>query len=155
NTALAFAQMGDKTLLIDADLRRPRCHTVLDIPNDAGLSEVLTGRRKPEEVVRATRIEGLACITAGAPQENPSALLGSKKMTELLAYLRKFYDCILVDSAPIMQISDTLMLATMTDGVLLVAGPATPKPVLRTVCSRLAMVRANLLGVVLNRLDIK
>jgi Mrp family chromosome partitioning ATPase len=76
-------------------------------------------------------------------------------MTELLAYLRKFYDCILIDSAPIMQISDTLMMATMVDGVLLVAGPATPKPVLRTVCSRLAMVRANLLGVVLNRLDIK
>jgi polysaccharide biosynthesis transport protein len=155
NSALAFAQMGDKVLLIDADLRRARCHTVLDIPNNAGLSEVLTGRRKPEEVVRSTRIEGLACITAGSPHENPGALLGSKKMADLLAYLRNFYDCILIDSAPVMQISDTLLLATMVDGVLLVAGPATPKRVLRTVCSRLDMVRANLLGVVLNRLDIQ
>jgi succinoglycan biosynthesis transport protein ExoP len=155
NSALAFAQMGDKVLLIDADLRRARCHTVLDIPNDAGLSEILTGRRKPEEVVRSTRIERMACITAGSPQENPGALLGAKKMADLLAYLRNFYDCILIDSAPVMQISDTLLLATIVDGVLLVAGPATPKRVLQTVCSRLSMVRANLLGVVLNRLDIK
>jgi succinoglycan biosynthesis transport protein ExoP len=155
NTALAFAQMGDKVLLIDADLRRSRCHSVLDIPNNAGLSEILTGRRKPEEVVRSTGIAGLACITAGAPQENPGALLGSKKMADLLAYLGTFYDCILIDSAPVMQISDTLLLATMVDGVLLVAGPATPKPVLRTVCSRLHMVRAKILGVVLNRFDIK
>ncbi len=155
NSALAFAQMGDKVLLIDADLRRARCHTVLDIPNDAGLSDVLTGRCKPEEVVRSTRIEGLACITSGSPQANPGALLGSKKMADLLKYLRNFYDCILIDSAPIMQISDTLLLATMADGVLLVVGPATPKRVLRTVCSRLNMVRAKLLGVVLNRFDIK
>ncbi|MBV8358914.1 MAG: polysaccharide biosynthesis tyrosine autokinase [Deltaproteobacteria bacterium] len=155
NSALAFAQMGDKVLLIDADLRRSRCHSVLDIPNDAGLSEVLTGRRKPEDVVRSTGIEGLACITAGAPHANPGALLGSKKMADLLAYLRTFYDSILIDSAPVMQISDTLLLATMVDGVLLVAGPATPRRVLQTVCSRLHMVRAKLLGVVLNRLDIK
>ena len=155
NSALAFAQMGDKVLLIDADLRRSRCHSVLDIPNDAGLSEVLTGRRKPEEVVRSTGIEGLACITAGSPHANPGALLGSKKMADLLAYLRTFYDSILIDSAPVMQISDTLLLATMVDGVLLVAGPATPKRVLQTVCARLHMVRAKLLGVVLNRLDIK
>jgi len=155
NSALAFAQMGDRVLLIDADLRRSRCHSVLDIHNEAGLSEVLTGRRKPEEVVRSTGIEGLACITAGSLHANPGALLGSKKMADLLAYLKTFYDSILIDSAPVMQISDTLLLATMVDGVLLVAGPATPKRVLRTVCSRLYMVRAKLLGVVLNRLDIK
>jgi capsular exopolysaccharide synthesis family protein len=155
NSALAFAQMGDKVLLIDADLRRARCHTVLDIPNDAGLSEVLRGRCKAEEVVRSTGIEGLACMTAGVPNSNPGALLGSKRMADLLAYLRTFYDCILIDSAPIMQISDTLLLATMVDGVLLVAGPTTPKQVLRTVCSRLQMVRAKVLGIVLNRLDIK
>jgi len=155
NSALAFAQMGDNVLLIDADLRRSRCHTVLDIPNDAGLTEILSRRRKPEEVVRSTGIEGLACITAGSPHANPGALLGSKKMADLLEYLRGFYDCILIDSAPVMQISDTMLLATMVDGVLLVAGPTTPKQVLRTVCSRLHLVRANLLGIVLNRLDIK
>jgi capsular exopolysaccharide synthesis family protein len=155
NTALAFSQMGDNVLLIDADLRRSRCHTMLDIPNDAGLSEILTGRQKAEEVARSTGIEGLTCITAGAPHANPGALLGSKKMANLLTYLSTFYDCILIDSAPIMQISDTLLLATMVDGVLLVAGPATPKKVLRAVCSRLFMVRAKPLGVVLNRLDIK
>jgi polysaccharide biosynthesis transport protein len=155
NSALAFAQMGDKVLLIDADLRRSRCHTLLDIPNDAGLSDILIGRRKAEEVVRSTGIEGLGCITAGSPSHNPGALLGSKKMTDLLAYLRTFYDYILIDSAPIVQISDTLLLATMVDGVLLVAGPTTPKQVLRTVCSRLNIVRARTLGIVLNRQDIK
>jgi capsular exopolysaccharide synthesis family protein len=155
NTALAFAQMGDRVLLIDADLRRARCHSVLGIPNDAGLGEVLDGRRKAEEVVRSTKVEGLACLTAGSASSNPGALLGSKKMKDLLVYLRAFYDCILVDSAPVMQISDTLLLATMVDGVLLVAGPTTPKQVLQTVCSRLDMVRAKTLGVVLNRLDIK
>jgi capsular exopolysaccharide synthesis family protein len=155
NSALAFAQMGDKVLLIDADLRRARCHSVLDIPNDAGLAEILSGQRKPEEVVRSTGIEGLACLTAGAAPQNPGALLGSKRMADLLVYLRNFYDCILIDSAPLMQISDTLLLSTMVDGVLLVAGPVTPKQVLRTVSSRLRMVRANILGVVLNRVDIK
>ena len=65
NSALAFAQMGDNVLLIDADLRRSRCHSVLDIPSGAGLSEILMGQRKPEEVVRSTGIEGLACINFG------------------------------------------------------------------------------------------
>ncbi len=155
NSALAFAQMGDRVLLIDADLRRGRCHTVLDVPNDAGLSEVLSGRRRAEDVVRSTQISGLACITAGGRDPNPGALLGSKKMADLLAYLRDFYDCILIDSAPLMQISDTLLLATMVDGVLLVAGPETPQRIVRTACSRLHLVSAKIIGVVFNRLDIK
>jgi succinoglycan biosynthesis transport protein ExoP len=155
NSALAFAQMGDRVLLVDADLRCGRCHTVLDLPNHAGLSDALNGRRKLEDVVRSTKIEGLACITTGSPDANPGALLGSKKMADLLAYLRGFYDCILIDSGPLMQISDTLLLATMVDGVLLVAGPETPQRIIRTACSRLHMVSARVIGVVLNRLDIR
>jgi polysaccharide biosynthesis transport protein len=155
NTALAFAQMGDNVLLIDADLRRARCHSLLDIDNGAGLSEILAGRCKPEEVIRRTPITGLACITAGATHPNPGALLGSKRMADLLSHLGTSYGCILIDSAPVMQISDTLLLASMADGVLLVVGSATPKQVVRTVSSRLYLVGAKVLGVVLNRLDIQ
>jgi polysaccharide biosynthesis transport protein len=154
NTAIAFAQMGEKVLLIDADLRRPRCHEVLELPKHVGLTEILIGDRSAEEFVRPTAIHGLCCITAGLTPPNPGALLSSKRMATILSDLKKNYDCIVLDSAPLIPVTDTLHLASVVDGVLLVACPQTAKEDLRNVCSRLFNIRANILGVVLNRFPI-
>lgn len=154
NTATAFAQMGEKVLLIDADLRRPQCHKLLQLAEYVGLTEILTGNRTVEDVVRPTSIDRLFCVTAGSMRPNPGALLGSKRMAELLSELRQNYDCIVVDSAPVIPVTDTLHLANVVDGVLLVAGPRTAKEDVRKVCSRLFQVRATILGVILNRFPV-
>jgi polysaccharide biosynthesis transport protein len=154
NTAVAFAQMGEKVLLIDADLRRSRCHEVLQLAKHVGLTEILIGDRNPEEFVRPTAVHGLYCITAGSTPPNPGVLLSSKRMASILAELAESYDCIVVDSAPLIPLTDTLHLVTVVDGVLLVAGPRTAKEDLRGVCSRLFQIRVNILGVVLNRFPV-
>jgi capsular exopolysaccharide synthesis family protein len=154
NTASAFAQMGENVLLIDADLRRPRCHQVLQVTQGAGLTEILTGNRTLEDVVCSTGIDRLSLITAGSLPPNPGELLGSKKMTALISDLKQRYDCVLIDSAPIIPVTDSLLLASKVDGVVLVAGPRTSREDLRTVCSRLFQLRAKILGVVLNRFPV-
>ncbi len=154
NTAIAFAQMGSKVLVIDGDLRSSRCHELLEIANPYGLTELLTGRRRLDEVTRPTLVEGLACITAGSRPPNPGMLLGSSTMTDLLSVLKDRYDCILIDSAPIIPVTDTLHLMTMVDSVVLVIGPGIPRQRVRQVCARLAQIHAPLLGIVQNRVDI-
>ena len=154
NTAIAFAQMSGRVLLIDADLRSSRCHKLLGMSNDEGLSECLMGRVRLDEVIRPTSIDGLACVTSGSTTLNPGLLLGSSKMTDLLVRLKESYDCILIDSAPVMPVTDTLHLMTMVDGVVLVVGPRISKQRVRRVCSRLNQIHAPLLGIVQNQVDI-
>jgi capsular exopolysaccharide synthesis family protein len=96
----------------------------------------------------------LSLITAGSLPPNPGELLGSKKMTALISDLKQRYDCVLIDSAPIIPVTDSLLLASKVDGVVLVAGPRTSREDLRTVCSRLFQLRAKILGVVLNRFPV-
>jgi capsular exopolysaccharide synthesis family protein len=154
NTAIAFAQMGSRVLLIDADLRNSRCHKLLAMANHEGLTEILTGQRRLDELIRPTSIDGLGCITAGSTPPNPGRLLGSQIMKDLLLHMKGSYDCILIDSAPVMPVADTLHMMTMVDCVLLVVGPHIPKQRVRAVCSRLNQIHAPLLGVVLNQVDI-
>jgi polysaccharide biosynthesis transport protein len=154
NTAIAFAQMGSRVLLVDGDLRNPRCHTLLALPNHEGLAEILTGQRPASHVIRETGIDTLACLTSGSAPPNPGRLLGSHTMSDLLLDLKGSYDCIIIDSAPVMPVTDTLHLVNMVDGVLLVVGPHIPKRRVRHVCSRLNQMHAPLLGIVQNQVDI-
>lgn len=154
NTAIAFAQMGNKVLLIDADLRSSRCHKVLEIENPDGLTDILTGRRRFDEVVQPTPIAGLDCITAGSRAPNPGFLLGSSAMIELLSVLRETYDFVLIDSAPVMAVTDALHLVSIVDGVVLVVGPDVSRQTVKLVCARLSYLHAPLLGIVQNRVDI-
>lgn len=154
NTAIAFAQMGSKVLLIDADLRNSRCHKLLAVTNHEGLTEILTGQRRLDELTCPTSVDGLACITAGSTPPNPGKLLGSQTMADLLTQMKGRYDCILIDTAPVMPVTDALHLMAMVDGVLLVVGPHISKQRVRQVCSRLYQMHAPLIGVVQNEVDI-
>jgi polysaccharide biosynthesis transport protein len=155
HVASAFAQTGARTLLIDADLRRAQCHETLSLENQVGLSEVLVGQLEAEEAVRHLADRKLYLLSAGSQVPNPAELLTSSRMLEVLTSLSEEYQYIFIDSAPLMYASDTIGIATMVDGVVLVAGFDTPKQDVKRAAERLSLVGANILGVVLNRVDIR
>ncbi len=152
NVAAAFAQTGGRVLLVDGDLRKPRCHEVLGIANHSGLSDVLTGQKQLEDVIHQPTA-GFFFLSAGSDCPNPAALLGSATMRELLARLCEQYDRVVVDAPPVMPVSDAATLSTMADGVLMIVGAPTPKRVVRQACAKLHYVGAKIFGVVLNRVD--
>ncbi|MBV8056100.1 MAG: polysaccharide biosynthesis tyrosine autokinase [Deltaproteobacteria bacterium] len=153
NSAIVFAHMLDRVLLIDADLRQPRCHKILKRGEQPGLTEVLTGSKKLEAAIQPTAVNGLYLLTAGALPPNPTELLGSKKMAEILASAASSYQHVLIDSAPLLPVSDSVILSTLVDGVVLVVGAQTAKSLVRGGCSRLAQVGAKILGIVLNNVN--
>jgi succinoglycan biosynthesis transport protein ExoP len=153
NTAIAFAGMLDRILLIDADLRRPRCHEVLNCEANPGLTEVLTGLCELKDAIQPTAVKGLFLLGAGANPPNPSELLGSRKMREVLAAVGSVYDHVLIDSPPVLPVSDTVVLSTMVDGIVVVASAKTGKKLVRDACYRILHVGAKMLGVVLNNVD--
>jgi capsular exopolysaccharide synthesis family protein len=154
NTAIVFAQMGVRVLVIDGDLRRPRCHKILGIENTIGLTECLAGQIAPERIVQPTKVDKLFAITSGALPPNPAELLGSNKMLETINGLRDQFEFIFIDSSPLLAVSDAILMATMVDGVLLVVdGQKTPKQDVRNARLRLNNARTKLLGVLLNRIN--
>jgi capsular exopolysaccharide synthesis family protein len=153
NTAIAFARMVDRVLLIDADLRRARCHELLNREPNPGLTEVLTGQCELIDAIQPTAVKGLFLLSAGANPPNPSELLGSKKMREVLATAELAYGHVMIDSAPILPVSDTLVLSTFVDGVVVVAGSQTARKLVRDACYRMFHISAKILGVVLNNVD--
>ena len=152
NTAASFAQLGRRTLLIDADLRRGRMHELLDLENGVGLTQLLVGQAELPECIHPSRIPGLSLISAGAVPPNPADLLNSAKMHEVLTQLQAEYDHIMIDSPPFI-VSDSLALSTIVDGTLVIVGPETPKRLVRDLCAQLRYVGAKILGVVMNRAD--
>ena len=154
NTAVIFAQMGLRAVIIDADLRRPRCHKVLGVRNWAGLTEVLAGQREVQEVLKSTATENLFLLPSGAVPPNPAELVGSRKMQELMSNLLQQFDCVIVDTPPVLPVSDALLLTRLVEGVVLVVnGQKTPRHLVKEARSRLLYARAKILGVVLNRVD--
>jgi capsular exopolysaccharide synthesis family protein len=155
NVAASLAQMDLSVLIIDADLRRPRCHRIFKLKNDIGLTEVLTGMSDPDMVIVKTAMPQLDILKAGSRPPNPAELLGSRMMRETLNYLRGKYQFVVIDSPPIMLVSDALSLSTMVDGTLVVVNSSqTAKNLVRMTCSRLDFVGAKILGVALNMVDL-
>jgi|GEM_PF-3064777 len=154
NIALTLAQSGAKVLLVDADLRRPRAHRVFHIPASPGLSEYLTDD-KPTNVIRRTELSTLHIMTAGMRSSKPAELLGSAKMDGFLVSVRNRYDHIVLDAPPVLGIADSVILGTKADGVLLiVSANQLRKDAIRESVKRLRMVRAPIVGAVMNRVDI-
>ena len=156
NTAVLFAHTGAKVLLIDADLRRPRCHRVFSMDKEPGLTEVLTGGRAVFEMIRPTQVEGLSILTSGSLPPNPTELLGSEKMKKILAELAASFDFIVLDSPPVLPVSDSVLLSTIVDGVVVVVNSAkTAKQQIRVACARLKYARSKIFGIVLNKVNLQ
>jgi succinoglycan biosynthesis transport protein ExoP len=153
NCALMFAQLDERVLLIDADLRRPHCHEILGRDSHPGLTEVLVGLQELDKAIQSTSSKGLFFLSAGVTPPNPSELLGSHKMRGILAAAASSFDHVLIDSPPILPVSDSVVLSTLVDGVVMVVSAQTAKDLVRDACSRLIYVGSKMLGVVLNNVD--
>lgn len=154
NLAVSLAQRNAKVVLVDADLRDPSVQTLLRLTGVVGLGHFLTGEHPLDGLVVSTAIPSLYCIPAGAAVENPAELLANGRMKELLAWLRRYYDYVVLDVPPLLSFADATLLSVLVDGVLLVArsGVATPASLRR---SREMLERANapVLGLVLNGVE--
>lgn len=147
NVAVTWAQAGKKVLLIDADLRRPTVHATFRKLNLDGVTTVLTGKTKPDEVVEETFVNNLSIISSGPVPPNPSELLNSKRMGDLLDWARQNFDIIVLDAPPVLAVSDVQVLVPKTDGVIVVANIGkTLKGDLRRTVEVLKLAKAKILG---------
>lgn len=155
NLAAAFAQNGKKVLLIDCDLRKGRQHNIFHIEGNDGLSNLLISDiNKCSNYFYETKINKLYVMPRGIIPPNPSELLNSKKNESLINVLKKFFDVIILDGAPISGLSDSIILSTYVDKVLLVtAVDHTPKSELKNTVKALQTVNASLMGCVANNVD--
>ncbi len=157
NLATSFAQTGKKVLIIDCDLRKGRQHKIFKVTSRYGLSNLLISNiNSYMEYVVPTKIENLSIIPRGVFPPNPSELLNSKKMIALLDELKKHFDIIILDGAPLLGISDSLILSSLVDKVLLVGSFGhTPKTELKNVKRSLESVGADIAGCVINNASAK
>ncbi len=156
NLGVAMAMVGKRVIILDADLRNPTQHKFFDASNNIGLTSLLINENlKLEDALAKTGIENLSLLPSGPLPPNPAELLVSKKMRNFFVYLRQEYDMILVDSPPIIAVSDASVLASYLDGVILVvaAGQVT-KDEVQIAKEQLMKVKANLLGAVLNKVPL-
>src|ERR1700683_2415045 len=157
NLAVTLAQLGDRTLLVDSDLRKPGIRRALNltIGKDVGLSSYLAGVTSLEEAtVTHPAITNLSALTTGPVPPSPADLLSSHRMREAIAELRRRFKFIVIDSPPVMAATDAVILSALTDGVLLVVRSGeTPKEAFTRTRDLLAAVKCRLLGVVLNAVD--
>jgi capsular exopolysaccharide synthesis family protein len=151
NLGITLAMAGSKVLILDCDMRKPRQHTLFNCSRENGVSSVLVGTSALSEVVVHTRIENLDLIPCGPIPPNPSEIVGSNKLKQLIDALRKGYQHILIDSPPITAVTDAVLLSQACDSVLLIirAG-VTPKPLVRHGVEQLHAVNAHIMGAVLN-----
>lgn len=154
NLAIAMAQSGRKTIYVDADLRRPSGHKMLEMEKEPGLVETLFDGHLVRWEQFATRIDDLYLMPAGSSVPNPAELMGSKKMRDLISQLRNEFDVIIFDTPPVLSVTDGLLLASLVDAcvVVLSASETTWQGIERTV-DVLKGVGANVAGFVLNRFN--
>jgi len=156
NLAIAQAQTDKRTLLIDADMRKPRLHHVFGSSNKHGLSSLLSGKQQKDwkELVIATPAENMDFLPCGPIPRNPAELLESRAFEDLIDALHQDYDFIVIDSPPGFSLVDSLVLAKHTGGLILVVRSfVTPKAAAEQFATRLSEADARLLGVVLNNVD--
>jgi capsular exopolysaccharide synthesis family protein len=151
NLGATLAMAGSKVVILDCDMRRPRLHKIFNCPREIGISSVLVGTSPLSHVVVHTVVENLDLIPCGPIPPNPSEIVGSRKIKQLIDELRKHYQHILIDSPPITAVTDAVLLSQVSDSVLLVirAGD-TPKPVIQNGIEQLKNVNAHIMGAILN-----
>lgn len=150
NLAINFAQMGKKTLVIDADMRNPSLHKLFSLSSRNGLSEILAGLTDNITVTK-TDIENLSVLTSGKIPPNPTELLSSPRMDKLLDFVKEHYDCVFIDTPPVNIVTDATVFSQKTTGyVIIVKTDTTNIPELKTTVSTLQGINANILGFILN-----
>ena len=156
NLAVAMAQMGERVLLMDMDMRRHNLHDFFDIENSVGISDLIIDQsRLSNAVQKIEAVPNLYVITGGTKASNPSELLGSDRMKALITGLRGKFDRIILDSPPLMAFSDSLVLSRLADGVVLVAwGSRTHSAAIQQAVQSLKGINARILGLVLNKIDL-
>ena len=156
NMAVSFAQLGPKVLLIDSDLRKPRIHKIFKVRNIVGLSNVLTGRIQPRDAIQSTQVPNLEILPCGPIPPNPAELLNSPRMAELLNLLRTKYSYVLIDTPPMLFVSDAAIVSSICDCTVIVLRPekAFRKPFL-TMVGELAKAKAKVAGVIFNDVNIR
>lgn len=151
---ITMAQAGNRVLLVDTDLRRPRLHRTFGVSGETGLTSALLGEISPQEIIKSTEVVGLDVIPCGPLPPNPAELLHTQKFRSIIDELAKSYDRILFDSPPVNAVTDAAILAQQVDGtILVVKSSKTTKDAVRRAKRQLLDVNAPILGVVLNDVD--
>jgi capsular exopolysaccharide synthesis family protein len=158
NLAVCYAQAGKRTLLIDADLRRPGLTALMNMRGPRGLSEVLRSQVDPSQMasqhIQLSGADGLDILPSGPRPSDPAELLGSPRLSQLLAWAETVYDMILIDSPPVLATADTAVIGRLVDGIVLVVRPTKNRRRLVTrVVEQLELMKTPILGLIVNRAD--
>jgi capsular exopolysaccharide synthesis family protein len=156
NLAISLALAGRRTLLIDADMRKPKVQDVFSVDAEPGLSNLLVGEAKASECVRKSSTNELWVLPAGRIPPNPAELLGSKRCLAFMESLKGHFEWIIIDTPPVLAVADVSVLAHAVNGTLFVVGSEmTSRHAARQAVHQLTNVQARVLGVVLNRVDLE
>jgi polysaccharide biosynthesis transport protein len=156
NLATALAQAGHRVLLIDGDMRKPRVHDVFETPLSPGLSNLLVSDATASQVIRETKTRGLWMLPAGTYPPNPAELLGSKRFREFSAFLVQHFDWVIIDTPPVIAVTDASIVANLASGVLFVVGSEmTSRRIAQRAIEQLELGQAKFVGAVLNRVDLE
>jgi len=153
--ALSIAESTtDKVLLLDTDLRRPMVNVLFKLPLETGFADLLEKKCSVKEAVKQTAVQRLSIITAGKLDTDPSMILHQNRLREIFEELKFYFDFIVVDVAPVIPVSDPVLIASEVDSTLLVVrAGATPREVVKRAVNFLKNSKINVLGVVMNNLD--
>ncbi|HWR09192.1 CpsD/CapB family tyrosine-protein kinase [Sporomusa sp.] len=155
NTAVAMAQSGKKVIIVDCDLRKPVQHKIFSKKN-RGITNILVEDCSVAELIQNTDIDNLQVLTSGPIPPNPSELLGSAKMREIIECLKELADIIIIDAPPTVAVTDACVLAPSVDGILLVLAAGQIRPEMAQKAKELLLkANAHILGVILNRVEIE
>jgi capsular exopolysaccharide synthesis family protein len=156
NTAISLAQLGASVLIIDCDLRRPSVHKLFGLQHNQGLSTYLSRKTDIDTLIQKTSVPNVSVLPSGSIPPNPAELISSDRMRDMLQMLAERYDHVLVDSPPLINVTDSVILSTMVEGVILVVqANKTSREVVRRTRQELATVGAKVFGVVLNNVDLR
>jgi len=154
--AAIMADGGNRVLFLDADMRRPRAHRVFNVANEVGLSSVIVGTAKIEDAIKTTEVPGLSVMVCGPLPPNPTELLSTRAFANLLRTLEEKYDRIIIDSPPVVVVSDAAIISTLVDGtVVVIKAGKTSRDLGQRAIRALKNVNARVFGGLLNDLDIE
>lgn len=154
NLAVVFAQAGRRVLLVDADMRKATVHKTFGLSNEVGLSNLVSGQQSASSVIQPSGVDNLSVMTAGPIPPNPAELLNSRRMDVVMEELYQMFDLIVFDLPPVMTVADGLIMASKTDGtVVVIREGVTRKDSIIEAKNRLIQAKARILGVIYNGVE--